>query len=398
MVRPLQDIGAPGVSSHREIAPGSSRRWCAATLELQAARHGGAIKKIHAGIANPGTQPAKKIAVNATKNKGDLMRTWLLTCSAAVLALGLSAAPAHADEWNKLTYLTFSAPVALPGIALPAGTYRFELMDPDTSRRVIRVSDKDGSKQYGIFLSISDRKLEPSDTPVVMFREMPAGLPQAVRAWFYPGETYGYEFVYPHDQAEKIAKATHQSVLAMNEPSSSTTEADRVASMRGAEVGRIDENGKPVSSDEQLKDSSAQHPAATTTASSAASSTTSSGAAANTAPASTNPAASTTTAASNTASSPSNATAATSGSASPSSSSARRNTTTARSNTARNSTTASSSANDRQTANSGAVGTSGRASSRRLPRTASPMPFVALLSLLAFGGAAGVRVARKALA
>src|SRR6478672_4726399 len=132
-----------------------------------------------------------------------------LTISVAMLALSL-AGTARADEWNKLTYLTFSGPVQMPGITLPAGTYKFELADPDTGRRVIRVSDKDGSKIYGTFLSISDQKLEPSANPVVMFKETPAGAPQAVQAWFYPGETYGYEFAYPHDQALKIARDDDQ--------------------------------------------------------------------------------------------------------------------------------------------------------------------------------------------
>ena len=97
------------------------------------------------------------------------MRKVMIACSAALFALTF-AGTAHADEWNKLTYLTFSGPVQLPGITLPAGTYRFELADPDSSRRIIRVSDKDGSKNYGMFLSISDQKLEPSDKPVVMFK------------------------------------------------------------------------------------------------------------------------------------------------------------------------------------------------------------------------------------
>jgi len=283
------------------------------------------------------------------------MRIWRIACTAALAIIGLSAAPAHADEWNKLTYLTFSGPVAMPGITLPAGTYRFELMDPDTSRRVIRVSDKDGSKNYGIFLSISDTKMEPSSNPVVMFREMPAGLPQAIRAWFYPGETTGYEFVYPHDQAEKIAKATHQSVLAMKEPAASTAESDRVASMRGADVGRIDENGKPVSSDERLKESSGQHPAVATTAPKTGAAETT------TAPASTTA----------------------------------RNTTTASSSTAQHDQRASTTT----ATPSAAVGTSGRASSRRsLPRTASGQPLAALLCLLFLGAAAGVHAVRKAIA
>ncbi len=302
------------------------------------------------------------------------MRTWKLACGAAILALGVATA-AHADEWNKLTYLTFSGPVNMPGITLPAGTYRFELMDPDNSRRVIRVSNKDGSKNYGIFLSISDQKLEPSDKPVVMFSEMPAGSPQAIRAWFYPGETIGYEFVYPRNQAMKIAAATHQSVLAMNEPKASTTDEDRVASMRSADVGRIDENGKPVSSDERLKESSSQR---TTTAPAAASN-------ASTAPSSRS---ATTTAPSN--SSQSNARQTTT--AAPQASTSRAQTTTAPSSSADRGRAA------RNAQSSTAVGTSGTAGARHLPRTASPVPLIALFSTLSLCGALGVRAARKALA
>jgi len=312
------------------------------------------------------------------------MRRWLIAWSMAILAVGLAPA-AHADEWNKLTYLTFSGPVNMPGITLPAGTYRFELADPDSSRRVVRVSDKDGSKSYGIFLSISDQKLEPSDKPLVMFKEMPAGAPQAVQAWFYPGETTGYEFVYPHDQALKIAKATHEPVLTMKESAQTSTDAERVASMKSAEVTRIDENDKPVSTDERLKDSSALHPsnsAATTTASSAAATTTAK-----------NPSAATTTAQTTTSEPAGN----------PQSNA---QSTTARANTA-------SSANAAQTprsttAGNRAVGTSGQtsqpgaatntasaASRRQLPRTASELPLMELLSGLAFAGGAFVRALRR---
>jgi hypothetical protein len=62
-------------------------------------------------------------------------------CGAAILAACLAPA-AHADEWTKLTYFTFSAPVEMPGMVLPAGSYKFELADPDATRRVVRISDK----------------------------------------------------------------------------------------------------------------------------------------------------------------------------------------------------------------------------------------------------------------
>ena len=312
------------------------------------------------------------------------MRRWLIAWSMAILAVGLAPA-AHADEWNKLTYLTFSGPVNMPGITLPAGTYRFELADPDSSRRVVRVSDKDGSKSYGMFLSISDQKLEPSDKPLVMFKEMPAGAPQAVQAWFYPGETTGYEFVYPHDQALKIAKATHERVLTMKDSAQASTDAERVASMKSAEVTRIDENDKPVSTDERLKDSSALHPsnsAATTTASSAAATTTAK-----------NPSAATTTAQTTTSEPAGN----------PQSNA---QSTTARANTA--SSASAAQAPRSATAGNRAVGTSGQtsqpgaattssstASRRQLPRTASELPLMEFLSGLAFAGGAFVRALRR---
>ncbi len=185
------------------------------------------------------------------------MGKWKIVLSAAVLTAAFAPA-AHADDFTKLTLLTFSGPVDVPGITLPAGTYRFQLADPSSGRRVVKVSDKDGTKTYGMFLSIPNQRMTPSNTPVVMFKETAAGAPPAVQVWFYPGETYGYEFAYPHAQALRIAKASHQSVLAYNDRSTaSSSEADRMTSMRGADVARIDENDKPVSTDETLKESSA---------------------------------------------------------------------------------------------------------------------------------------------
>ena len=34
----------------------------------------------------------------------------------------------------------------MPGMVLPAGSYKFELADPDSTRRVVRISEKEGGK------------------------------------------------------------------------------------------------------------------------------------------------------------------------------------------------------------------------------------------------------------
>src|SRR5436190_10702936 len=90
------------------------------------------------------------------RGKEDLMRINRAITSAAVgavVALILSTSQLRADEFNKMTYLTFSGPVQVPGVVLPAGDYMFKLADPDTGRRVIQVWDKEGTHLYTMLLS-----------------------------------------------------------------------------------------------------------------------------------------------------------------------------------------------------------------------------------------------------
>ena len=147
----------------------------------------------------------------------------------AALALTLSSA-AGADESNKLTYLTFSKPVQLPGKMLPAGRYRFELADTQESRRVIKVQSEDGKKQLAMLLSIPNQLRDIPKDPVVMFSETAVGQPDAVKSYNYPGERIGYEFIYSRAEAMIIAHRTHAPVLAED----------------GNSIHRIDENGQKV--------------------------------------------------------------------------------------------------------------------------------------------------------
>jgi len=167
------------------------------------------------------------------------MRITRVLCGVAA-ALMLTATAVRADEYNKMTYLTFSGPVAVPGVVLQGGTYMFKLADPDNGRRVIQIWDKEGTKLYTTLLTIPDSQAAAKDDPVVLFTERPSGEPQAIKSWFYVGERTGYEFVYPKDQAMKIAQANHQPVLARNASGS----ADDTASLNKSQVGRVNESGQ----------------------------------------------------------------------------------------------------------------------------------------------------------
>jgi hypothetical protein len=96
---------------------------------------------------------------------------------------------------------------------LSAGTYVFKLADSSSDRKIVQVFSKDEKHLYGTFLSIPDERLRPAGKPIITFDERAAGSPEAVRAWFYPGDDVGHQFVYPKDKA--VAKANNIPVPSM---------------------------------------------------------------------------------------------------------------------------------------------------------------------------------------
>jgi hypothetical protein len=147
----------------------------------------------------------------------------LKTVTTSVFSLALMgavfASGSKADEWNHETVLTFSGPVEIPGVhlkgwgVLPAGTYVFRVLDSQSDRHIVQIFNQDKTKIYATILAIPDYRLKVTGKTVVTFRERPAGEPDAIRAWFYPGANYGEEFVYPKARAVELAKETKTVVL-----------------------------------------------------------------------------------------------------------------------------------------------------------------------------------------
>ena len=145
------------------------------------------------------------------------IRKVALACmTAAMVTVSVNAGaqgPANQD-----TFFTFSQAVELPKTTLPAGTYFFQLMDSPSNRHIVKVMSQDRTKLYATLMAIpyysTDR---PSDDPQVRFLEVPAAngvaASNAIKIWFYPGNTVGHEFIWPRDKALALARATNQSVL-----------------------------------------------------------------------------------------------------------------------------------------------------------------------------------------
>ncbi len=137
----------------------------------------------------------------------------LLSVSALAVASALVAGTAFGDAYDKRTVFTFNRPIALPGVTLPAGEYLFRIVNTETDRKVIQVLSSDGKKPYAMLHSIPDIRVEETDHPAVRFMETAKGQPSAVKAWWYPGERIGYEFIYPKDQARRLAQQVNEPVL-----------------------------------------------------------------------------------------------------------------------------------------------------------------------------------------
>jgi hypothetical protein len=146
---------------------------------------------------------------------------------AAVICTTVVSPRARADEWNKKTIVKFSEPVEVPGTTLQAGTYVFKLVDLASERHIVTVQNEDQNKTFATIIAIPNYRLQPTDKSAFLFWETPAGQPRALRAWFYPADNFGQEFVYPKNRATQISQATHREVR--TEPAPPPAPAPEVA-------------------------------------------------------------------------------------------------------------------------------------------------------------------------
>jgi hypothetical protein len=171
-----------------------------------------------------------------------------------------------ADEYNKLTYFTFNQPVELPGKVLPPGTYAFKLLESAGDRNIVQVFNKDLTMLYATILTIPDYRPQPHDKTIIKFSEVSPGGPEAIKEWFYPGDQYGQEFVYPKSRAEELAKASNQSVPSMpsnmsgniSQPANNSN-APSVTAMKQAQLRSENPNGQETSVQQQFGSNPADH-------------------------------------------------------------------------------------------------------------------------------------------
>lgn len=121
----------------------------------------------------------------------------LAVCGVSALVLTLAASGHALGTAADTNYLTFSGPVALPGVELRAGTYIFERAVPDSNVDVVRVLSRD---RRTIFLTAFTNSIRRPDNlkpgQVVSLGETVRGVPPPITAWYPVDGSTGHEFIY----------------------------------------------------------------------------------------------------------------------------------------------------------------------------------------------------------
>jgi hypothetical protein len=165
-----------------------------------------------------------------------------------------SMAIVQADEWDKKTTITIDEALQLPNMTLPAGTYVIRLADlSGQNRHVVQFFDKDEKSLVTTILAIPNERLEPTGKSVFAFWETPVGAPKALRAWFYPGDNFGQEFAYPKTEADRISARNNNAKVPVGTLSPQEQASNQNKSLSSRTETPISDNRNRTTDSDQVK-------------------------------------------------------------------------------------------------------------------------------------------------
>jgi hypothetical protein len=120
----------------------------------------------------------------------------MIALASTALGFATTASMQAGAEGYHTDYLTFSAPVGLPGVTLGSGTYIFELAEPDGAHDLVRVFSRDRKTLYLTTYTypVSRPEVVPGKQ-FVSFHEAAADGPTPIAVWWSDGLA-GRQFVY----------------------------------------------------------------------------------------------------------------------------------------------------------------------------------------------------------
>jgi outer membrane biosynthesis protein TonB len=138
-----------------------------------------------------------------------ILKIMAILIGIALFSAGAGYYNAQASAWDKMTKVTFSESVQVPGAVLGAGTYVFRLNDSAANRHIVHIFNEDQTRALATILAIPNERPKPAEKTILTYAERPANEPVALSTWFYPGDSFGQQFVYPKSQAEELSRLNH---------------------------------------------------------------------------------------------------------------------------------------------------------------------------------------------
>jgi hypothetical protein len=139
------------------------------------------------------------ISIASTIQEARYVKPFSLSYAISIGLFCMATAPLmKADMWNKRTVVTFHQPVEIPQHVLLPGTYVMKLVDLDSHRDIVQFLNKKENQVIATVFAVP--AYEPNvvqDRTFFTYEERGANSPQAIKTWFYPGDPWGEEFIYP---------------------------------------------------------------------------------------------------------------------------------------------------------------------------------------------------------
>src|SRR5260370_998055 len=113
-----------------------------------------------------------------------------------LLLCGVFVPGARADQFDKKVIVTFSMAVGVPGHVLPAGTHRFKMVGGIAFEDVGQNWNEEETELLATTLTIPITRTYSPARSTFEFKDRVGKSPVAIKAWFYPADNTGEEFVY----------------------------------------------------------------------------------------------------------------------------------------------------------------------------------------------------------
>jgi hypothetical protein len=135
-----------------------------------------------------------------------------------VTFLGLGVAPAAPAQINtEKSLFTLAEPMDVGGFVLDPGTYRIKVVEMNSNRNVVQVTNEAGSRVFATVLATPHVIQTDETIPESRFAYFPAisGQPKALRTWFARDTPYGQDIIYRKRRAMELAAVAKAPVIAI---------------------------------------------------------------------------------------------------------------------------------------------------------------------------------------